>query len=274
MDEATLRDLLKRVRAGKTSVTAAVARLRDLPFAELGYATIDRHRTLRVGFPEVVLGEGKSVEQVIGIVREMALHGPPVLVTRVSADVADVLARSVPAGEYDATSRTFVVRGKLAPVGRVAVVTAGTSDIRVAEEAAVTAATMGAEVVRVYDVGVAGIHRLLRRRADIARARAAVVVAGMEGALASAVGGLVDIPVVAVPTSVGYGASFRGLAALLGMINSCAANVAVVNIDNGFGAGFYAALIARGGSRQDPARLEARGRRSSSSARPPRRVHR
>jgi pyridinium-3,5-biscarboxylic acid mononucleotide synthase len=263
MDEPTLRKLLEQIRAGKTAVDDAVRRLRDLPFAELGYATIDRHRTLRQGFPEVVLGDSKTPEQIVGIVTEMKTHGPPVLVTRLDGEKGRVLASRFPEGHYDATSRTFVIERPVAPLGKVAVVTAGTSDIPIAEEAAVTAATMGADVVRIYDVGVAGIHRLLAKRADIESARSAVVVAGMEGALASAVGGLVGIPVVAVPTSIGYGASFRGLAALLAMVNSCAPNVAVVNIDNGFGAGFYAALIARGATqnRSTPTRGGARRRR-------------
>jgi NCAIR mutase (PurE)-related protein len=186
-----------------------------------------------------------------------------VLVTRLDQDKARVLSAEVTEGSYDPVSRTFLIKRPLPPVGKVAVVTAGTSDIPVAEEAAITAETMGAEVVRIFDVGVAGIHRLLARRAEIASARCAVVVAGMEGALASAVGGLVDIPVVAVPTSVGYGASFKGLAALLAMVNSCAPNVAVVNIDNGFGGGFYAALVARGSSAaakraDEPAKKRAR----------------
>jgi NCAIR mutase (PurE)-related protein len=197
----------------------------------------------------VVLGEGKTAEQIIGIVREMMRHGPPVLVTRLDDIKAAALARAVPEGQSDRVSRTFVVSRPMPPIGKVAVVTAGTSDIPVAEEAAVTAKTMGAEVSRIFDVGVAGIHRLLARRAEIAGARCAVVVAGMEGALASAVGGLVGIPIVAVPTSVGYGASFKGLAAMLAMVNSCAPNVAVVNIDNGFGGGFYAALVARTGTK-------------------------
>ncbi len=261
MDEATLRDLLDQVRAGEASLDEAVAKLRDLPFAQLGYATVDRHRTLRQGFPEVVLGQGKTLQQIAGIVEEMRKHGPPVLVTRLQPDAGEALARRFAEGRYDPTSRTFVIKRRVPGVGRVAVVTAGTSDIPVAEEAAVTAETMGAEVSRVFDVGVAGIHRLLARRDEIMGARCAVVVAGMEGALASAVGGLVDIPVVAVPTSVGYGASFKGLAALLAMVNSCAPTVAVVNIDNGFGGGFYAALVARGGG-------TTRGRSSGAGRRP------
>jgi pyridinium-3,5-biscarboxylic acid mononucleotide synthase len=245
MDERTLRRLLREVKTGKVDVERAVERLKDLPFAELGYATLDLHRPLRGAFPEVVFGQSKSVEQLEGIVGALRSRPSPVLVTRLTAEKAAACARVAPEGEYHAGAHMFVIGRKVKSLGRVAVVTAGTSDIPVAEEAAVTAQALGAQVVRIYDVGVAGIHRLLRRRKEIATARAAVVVAGMEGALASAVGGLVGIPVVAVPTSVGYGASFGGLAALLGMLNSCAPNVAVVNIDNGFGGGFFASLLAR-----------------------------
>jgi len=245
MDERSLAQLLRQVRAGKVSVAHAVGRLKDLPFAELGYATLDTHRAVRFGFPEVVLGEPKTVDQLVGIVGALAERKQTVLVTRLQPDKAEALGREFPKGRYEAVARIFLLPLARYRAGRVAVVTAGTSDIPVAEEAAITAQAMGAEVGRVYDVGVAGIHRLLRRRAEIQDAHAVVVVAGMEGALASAVGGLVGIPVVAVPTSVGYGASFKGISALLAMINSCASNVATMNIDNGFGAGFYAALISR-----------------------------
>ena len=251
MDERALTRLLEQVRRGKTPVRDAVSRLKDLPFAELGYATVDTHRALRFGVPEVVLGESKKVEQLVGIVGALTARKQTALVTRLSPDKARALLAQYPKGTYHPDARIFEVRhGRFRGAGTVAVVTAGTSDIPVAEEAAVTAAAMGATVRRVFDVGVAGIHRLLRRRAEIQSADAAVVVAGMEGALASAVGGLVGIPVVAVPTSVGYGASFRGLSALLAMLNSCASNVAVVNIDNGFGAGFYAALVSRSRGRR------------------------
>ena len=245
MDEKTLTRLLEQVKGGKVSVDAAVGQLKDLPFAELGYATLDTHRSLRFGFPEVVLGEPKTVEQLLGIVAKLVERKQTVLVTRLQPDKAEALLAAHPKGEYHAVARIFHLKQGKLKAGRVAVVTAGTSDIPVAEEAALTAQAMGATVTRVYDVGVAGIHRLLRRREEIQSAHAAVVVAGMEGALASAVGGLVGIPVVAVPTSVGYGANFGGVSALLAMVNSCASNVATMNIDNGFGGGFYAALISR-----------------------------
>lgn len=245
MDEQSLTKLLREVKAGKTSVDAALGQLKDLPFAELGYATLDTHRSLRFGFPEVVLGEPKTVEQLLGIVGALNERKQTALVTRLQPDKAEALLKAYPRGRYDGVARIFELKHGKAKAGRIAVVTAGTSDIPVAEEAAVTAEAMGATVKRVYDVGVAGIHRLLRRRAEIQDNDVAVVVAGMEGALASAVGGLVGIPVVAVPTSVGYGANLKGISALLAMINSCASNVATVNIDNGFGGGFYAALISR-----------------------------
>jgi NCAIR mutase (PurE)-related protein len=251
MDERALTRLLEQVRSGKTQVRDAVSRLKDLPFAELGYATLDTHRALRFGMPEVVLGESKTVEQLVGIVAALSARKQTALVTRLQPETARALLAQYPKATYHPDARIFELRhGRARGGGTVAVITAGTSDIPVAEEAAITAAAMGAKVRRVFDVGVAGIHRLLRRRAEIQSADAAVVVAGMEGALASAVGGLVGIPVVAVPTSVGYGASFRGLSALLAMLNSCASNVAVVNIDNGFGAGFYAALVSRSRGRR------------------------
>jgi NCAIR mutase (PurE)-related protein len=250
MDEKALRKLLTQVRSGRMQVSAALARLKDVPFVELGFATLDTHRSLRFGFPEVVLGESKTVEQLVRIVAALRERKQSVLVTRLPADKAKELLRAYPEGSYEQVARIFQIKRGRFKAGKVAVVTAGTSDIPTAEEAAVTADAMGAAVKRIYDVGVAGIHRLLRRRADIQGADAAVVVAGMEGALASAVGGLVGIPVVAVPTSVGYGANFRGLSALLAMLNSCAPNVATVNIDNGFGAGFYAALVSRRNARE------------------------
>lgn len=246
MDEKSLKQLLRKVRAGDVSVDQAVGTLKDLPFAELGYATVDTHRNLRFGFPEVVLGEPKTVEHLLGIVEVLASRTQPVLVTRLQPDKAEALLSRWPKATYHPVARIFHLKlGRKMRAGKVTVVTAGTSDIPVAEEAAVTAEALGATVRRVNDVGVAGIHRLLRRREEIQDAHAAVVVAGMEGALASAVGGLVGIPVVAVPTSVGYGANFKGLSALLAMVNSCASNVATMNIDNGFGGGFYAALISR-----------------------------
>jgi hypothetical protein len=245
MDEKTLTQLLKQVQGGKVSVDDAVHQLKDLPFAELGYATVDTHRSLRFGFPEVVLGEPKTAEQILGIVATLVERKQPVLVTRLQPDKAEALVAKFPKGQYHPVARIFHLKQGKQRAGKVSVVTAGTSDIPVAEEAALTAEAMGATVRRVYDVGVAGLHRLLRRRAEIQDAHAVVVVAGMEGALGSVMGGLVGIPVVAVPTSVGYGASLQGVAALLSMVNSCSSNVAVVNIDNGFGGGFYAALISR-----------------------------
>jgi NCAIR mutase (PurE)-related protein len=224
-----------------------VARLRAAPFERLGdMATIDTHRALRQGMPEVVLAERKTAAQVAAIARKLAAHGP-LLVTRLSPEKAGAVKRAVKGSTYDPVSRTLR-RGRMEipALGPVAVCCAGTSDVPVCEEAVATLEVMGVEALRVYDVGVAGIHRLLARREELTRARAVVVAAGMEGALPSVVGGLVGRPVIAVPTSVGYGASLGGIAALLAMLNSCSPNVTVVNIDNGFGAGFVAGLIARG----------------------------
>lgn len=245
MNEKEVRALLRQVRAQKLTIEQATTRLKDLPYAELGYATVDTHRYLRFGFPEVVMGEHKTSEQLSGIVSTLIAKKQPVLVTRLQPDKAGLLLKEFPRGTYHQVAKIFEVRTTKLRSGIVAVLTGGTSDIPVAEEAAVTAEALGATVRRVYDVGVAGIHRLLRKREEIQSAHVAVVVAGMEGALASAAGGLVGIPVVAVPTSVGYGANFGGLSALLAMLNSCASNVATMNIDNGFGGGFYAALISR-----------------------------
>ena len=245
MDERSLKQLLSNVRSGKVDVASAVSRLKDLPYAELGYATVDTHRNLRLGVPEVVLGEPKTLEQCVGIVEALVERKQSVLVTRLSQEKGEALLQRFPKGHFHEVARIFELKQGKPKAAKVAVVTGGTSDLPVAEEAAVTAASMGATVVRVYDVGVAGIHRLLRRRDEIQDCHAAVVVAGMEGALGSALGGLVGIPVVAVPTSVGYGANFKGVSALLAMLNSCASNVATMNIDNGFGGGFYAALISR-----------------------------
>ena len=247
MDETSLRRLLQRVVRGTIPLDAAVARLRHASFERLGdMATLDTHRAQRQGMPEVVLAEGKTAAQVAAIARELAAHGP-LLVTRLAPEQAGAVKRAVRGSIYDPVSRTLR-RGRMevATRGPVAVCCAGTSDVPVCEEAVATLEVMGVEALRVYDVGVAGLHRLLARRGELTRARAVVVAAGMEGALPSVVGGLVGRPVVAVPTSVGYGASLGGLAALLAMLNSCAPNVTVVNIDNGFGAGFVAGLIARG----------------------------
>lgn len=240
--------LLEQVRQGNLDVTRAVANLRHLPFEDLGFAKIDHHRALRQGFPEVIMGEGKEAREIAAIARAMRRRRVNVLVTRVSAEKMTQIKRLKVGLTYHAGARaaTWIARPiKITGKGTILVVSAGTSDIRVAEEAALTATMMGNSVERLFDVGVAGIHRLLENRLRLDAASVLIVVAGMEGALPSVVAGLIDKPVIAVPTSVGYGASFNGLAALLGMLNSCAAGVTVVNIDNGFGAGFAASLINR-----------------------------
>ena len=246
MDEARLRELLESIRQGALSVDEALSRLKHLPYEDLGFAEVDHHRELRKGFPEVVLGEGKTTAQVAAIAERLAAQGDRLLITRVDADCYRAVKERVPDAVYHPAARAVTLERRREPRRPgVAVLCAGTSDLSVAEEAAVTAELMGSAVDRLYDVGVAGIHRLLDRMETIRSARALVVVAGMEGALPSVVGGLVAAPVIGVPTSVGYGASFRGLAPLLAMLNSCAAGVAVVNIDNGFGAGYLAAVINR-----------------------------
>ncbi len=247
MDPKHLLSLLEDVRSGRLAPDQAAARLVTLPFEDLGYAKLDHHRALRTGFPEVVFGGGKTPSQIASIVERITSQGQNALVTRASVEAFAEVARRRPEATFDNVSRCIVVRAKdtEALPGRVAVVCAGTSDLPVAEEAAVTAVFHGATVDRIQDVGVAGLHRLLDKTDILRRCDVLVVVAGMEGALPSVVGGLVDAPVIAVPTSVGYGASFQGLAALLAMLNSCAAGVAVVNIDNGFGAGYLAATILR-----------------------------
>lgn len=246
MDEKALRRLLTRLGKGETTLDQAVEALKGAPFERLGdVATLDTHRALRTGMPEVVLAERKTAAQVAAIARRIAAAGP-LLVTRLSPEKAGPARRAVKGATYDPVSRTLR-RGRmdLPTRGPVAVCCAGTSDVPVCEEAVVTLEVMGVEAIRIYDVGVAGLHRLLARRGELDRARAIVVVAGMEGALPSVVGGLVGKPVIGVPTSVGYGASLNGLAPLLTMLNSCAPNVTVVNVDNGFGAAFVAGLIAR-----------------------------
>jgi NCAIR mutase (PurE)-related protein len=247
MDRDHLRALLEQVRAGAVQVDAALDRLRHMPFEDLGFAKVDHHRALRHGMPEVVFGTGKTPDQIAAIVASLLANAPNVLVTRTTAEVAHRLKGEYPEAEYFPGSGAVRVwrertrHGK----GKIAVVCAGTSDLPVAEEAQVTAEVMGNEVDSIPDVGVAGIHRLMQSRERLTEARVIIVCAGMEGALPSVVGGLVAVPVIAVPTSVGYGASFHGLAALLGMLNSCASNVTVVNIDNGFGAGYSASLMNR-----------------------------
>ena len=234
------------MRSGNVAVDDALERLRVLPYENLGFANVDHHRGLRDGFPEVVLAMGKTPEQVSTIAERIAERAGRLLVTRADAQHAAAVTAVLPDALYHETARAITLERR--PAGRrpgIAVVCAGTSDLPVSEEAAITAEMMGNEVRRIVDVGVAGIHRLLDRLSELRAARALVVVAGMEGALPSVVAGLVDTPVIAVPTSVGYGASFGGLAALLGMLNSCAAGISVVNIDNGFGAGYMAALINR-----------------------------
>jgi NCAIR mutase (PurE)-related protein len=246
VDPVELKKMLNRVRAGKLGVSDAMKKLKDLPFAELGFATVDTHRSLRLGFPEVVLGQWKTAEHCVRIAEALDARGGGALVTRLQPEKAAAMAARFPHGIWHETARIFQLKAKRKPrAGNVAVVCAGTSDLPVAEEAAVTAEAFGAKVTRVTDVGVAGIHRLLKKRHHFDGQHAIVAVAGMEGALASALGGLVGVPVVAVPTSVGYGGSFDGVTTLLAMMTACASNVAVVNIDNGFGAGFYAALISR-----------------------------
>jgi len=248
MDLERLVELLQKVQQGKISVEQAVGRLRHLPFEDLGFAKVDHHRALRQGFPEVIMGQGKEAKEIAAIVRAMRRRRTNVLVTRVSPEKMRRLKSLTTGLTYHPAAHavTWAGRGiKIIGKGTVLVVSAGTSDIPVSEEAAVTATMMGNQVERLFDVGVAGIHRLLENRSRLDAASVLIVVAGMEGALPSVVAGLIDKPVIAVPTSVGYGASFSGLSALLGMLNSCAAGVTVVNIDNGFGAGFAASLINR-----------------------------
>jgi NCAIR mutase (PurE)-related protein len=247
LDAKSLRKLFEEVRRGKTSPDEAVERLRHLPFEDLGFAKVDHHRALRVGMPEVVFGERKTPAQVAGIFKRLAQHGTNVLATRATREQFAAVRKAVRKAQYNLQARTIVLRRDDRTYGKglITVISAGTSDQPVAEEAVATAEIMGNQVERLYDVGVAGIHRLLAHRKTITRARVVIVCAGMEGALPSVVGGLVGVPVIAVPTSVGYGAAFKGMAALLGMMNSCASNVSVVNIDNGFGAGYVASLINR-----------------------------
>ncbi|HEY6375698.1 MAG TPA: nickel pincer cofactor biosynthesis protein LarB [Edaphobacter sp.] len=247
MNKSTLLHLLAEVQRGTLTPEQASARLADLPFEDLGHAKIDHHRTLRSGLPEVIYAAGKTPAQTAEIFARMAATGVDVLATRADAPTAETVLTAVPAAIHHPQARAITLRqsAHAAPRGHVAVVCAGTSDLPIAEEAAITAELFGTHVTRHYDVGVAGLHRILSQRESINQANAVIVCAGMEGALPSVVGGLVGVPVIAVPTSVGYGASFAGAAALLGMLNSCAPNVTVVNIDNGFGAAYTATLIAR-----------------------------
>ena len=248
MDAELLTKLLERVRGGKITVERALERLRHLPFEDLGFAKVDHHRAIRQGFPEVIMGEGKAATQIAAIARAMQKRRVNVLITRLSSEKMSAVRKQIRGLRYHPGARAATWVGKLIRMrgrGLILVICAGTSDIPVAEEAALTGEMMGNRVERLFDVGVAGIHRLLENHDRLSSASVLVVVAGMEGALPSVVAGLVDKPVIAVPTSVGYGASFQGVSALLGMLNSCAAGVTVVNIDNGFGAGFAASLINR-----------------------------
>ena len=240
-----IRQILEAVKAGETSVDDALLKIKTAPFEDIGYAKVDMHRKIRQGAAEVIYGAGKTPEQIAGIVEVMQKNGQErVLITRMAPEAAEYLCTKVEL-DYRKDARIGIVGGFPEPggIGKIVVATGGTSDIPVAEEAALTAEILGSEVVRLYDVGVAGIHRLLSHMEEIMSATVIVAIAGMEGALASVIGGLADCPVIAVPTSVGYGASFGGVSALLAMLNSCASGVSVVNIDNGFGAGYLANMI-------------------------------
>lgn len=245
MNEKDIRKLLEDVKNDKITIDEAFSDLKDLPYKDLGYAVIDNHREIRVGYPEVIYCEGKSVEQVKGIVKFMLTKENNILGTRASREMYESVKEIYPEAEYNEIARTIIIKKKKIEQSEsyIAVVTAGTSDLPVAEEAAITAEIFGNKVQRVVDVGVAGIHRLFGKMDIIKEAKVVIVAAGMEGALASVVGGLIDKPIIAVPTSVGYGANFNGLAPLLTMLNSCASGISVVNIDNGFGAGYLASMI-------------------------------
>jgi NCAIR mutase (PurE)-related protein len=245
MTPEKIREILNNVKNGQLSVDNAMNTMRELPFEELEFAKIDHHRELRTGSPEVIFCQGKTPEQVVQIVKAMQVKGNNILATRANDEIMNTLQQTFPEGEVKKMARIFLIKQKeiTPPATRIAIVTAGTADIPVAEEAAVTAETFGNNVDRIFDVGVAGIHRLYRQLPKIREAKVIVAVAGMEGALPSVLGGLVDKPVIAVPTSVGYGANFNGLSALLTMLNSCSNGISVVNIDNGFGAGYLASMI-------------------------------
>ena len=252
MNEARLRKLLEQVFTQQLSVDEAVSKLRQLPFQDIDFASVDHHRQIRCGFPEIIYCPGKTVEQVVEIFSSLAISGVNVIASRASEEIFEAVAKKFPAAEYHSLARIISLRQEeIEPVGNVAIVAAGTSDLPVAEEARIVAEVMGSRVSTHYDVGVAGLHRLLARVEHLQQAKAIVVVAGMEGALPSVVGGLVSAPVIAVPTSVGYGANLGGITAMLAMLNSCASNVSVVNIDNGVSAGCIAAIINRQSSRPD-----------------------
>jgi NCAIR mutase (PurE)-related protein len=245
MQPELLRDLLNEVRAGTRTVESALDRLRDLPFENLGYARLDHHRALRTGFPEVVFCEGKRIDQIVEILERLELKHSPVLATRASREVFEAVATRIPAARYFADARIIQigVNGGEPTKTTVLVVCAGTADVPVAEEAAVTISALGSRVEKLYDVGVAGVHRLLAARDRLNAAQVIIVVAGMDGVLPTIVGGLVAVPVIAVPTSIGYGTGLGGVSALMTMLNACAPGIAVVNIDNGFGAGYLGHLI-------------------------------
>jgi NCAIR mutase (PurE)-related protein len=247
MNKTALLELLAAVQSGKLTPAVATERLVTLPYEDLGHARIDHHRGLRTGLPEVIYAQGKTADQTTEIFTRMAAAGTDVLATRADAATAAAILAAVPAAIHHPQARALTLKQSpvIEPVGHIAILCAGTSDIPIAEEAAVTAELFNTKVTRLYDVGVAGLHRLLAVRDQLTHADVIIVCAGMEGALPSVVGGLVGVPVIAVPTSVGYGASFDGATALLGMLNSCSPNVTVVNIDNGFGAAYTAVLIAR-----------------------------
>lgn len=248
MNEENIRELLEKLGRGELSVDSVLEKLRHLPFEDIGIACIDHHRGLRKGLSEVIFGEGKETGDIIAIMDRMVEHGENVMITRISTDKAEKIVERFPTSTYHRRARLITFEKN--PInstgrGKILVICAGTSDIPVAEEAAITARFMGNEVDTIYDVGVSGLHRLMSHQENLKNASVIIVVAGMEGALPSVVGGLVDKPVIAVPTSIGYGASFGGISALLGMLNSCATGVTVVNIDNGFGAGYAASIINR-----------------------------
>lgn len=244
MDLSLIRELLLEVKDGNLDIDSAIEKLKLLPYEDLGYARVDHHRTLRKGFAEVVFCQGKTTEQSVEIIKRLADKNNRVLATRANREVFERVVELIPSARYNELGRTIsIVKDEIDPIGHILVISAGTADLPVAEEAIETASIMGNRVERLYDVGVAGLHRLLGNLDKINEAKVLIVVAGMEGALPSVVAGLVDKPVIAVPTSVGYGASFKGLSALLTMLNSCVPGIAVVNIDNGFGAGYLASMI-------------------------------
>jgi NCAIR mutase (PurE)-related protein len=250
MNETKLRELLEKIRAGDLSVNLGIEALKKLPFEDLGWACLDHHRHIREGFPEVVYGPGKTCEQLLGIVSKLISVGGPVLVTRVSEEQSESVIHAIPEIEFHPIPKSLTWSGKISRPrpsnkGTVLVISAGTADLPVAEEACLTLELMGHPFKRIYDVGVAGIHRLLDHLDELRQASVIIAVAGMDGVLPSILGGIVSVPVVAVPSSTGYGANFQGLAPLLTMLNSCATGVAVVNIDNGFGAGAFAAMVNR-----------------------------